>query len=87
MAYPLFGERHSTAAFFVHPVRALLRWIGRIRARRAQRMSLARLLDLDPALLRDVGIERRDVIEAMELPHPHASSLFDARRRRLEHDE
>lgn len=58
----------------------LTRWWRGWRARRQRRRTLISLWDLDDRLLRDVGLEPRDVIDALENRYG-PSVLFDPVRR------
>ena len=57
-----FGETAS------RPVRTnpVARWFAHWRHRRRQRLTLTELHRLNPYLLRDMGIEPQDVIDALE---------------------
>lgn len=59
--------------------RLLAGWFSRWRGRRAQRLALIELNHLDAHLLRDMGIEPQDVIDA--LAGRNSSLLFDPIRR------
>jgi Domain of unknown function (DUF1127). len=65
MALSLPGERSVAAGSHVHPVRALVTWFARVKAARARRVALQGLLELDHARLKDLGINRGDVHDAM----------------------
>jgi Domain of unknown function (DUF1127). len=65
MALSLPGERSVAAGSHVTPIRRLLAWIAQVKANRARRTALRGLLDLDTARLKDLGIERADIAEAM----------------------
>jgi uncharacterized protein YjiS (DUF1127 family) len=76
----LFSERPSAAAASANPFRAFAAWVAAVRAKRAQRVALANLLELDAALLDDLGIDRQDVINALQHPHAEAAHALTARR-------
>jgi uncharacterized protein YjiS (DUF1127 family) len=81
MAFLLSSERPAVAAVTFNPVTGLFRWLAKARAERAQRLALANLLELDAALLDDLGIDRQDVIEAMHNDSPGtAGRTLSARR-------
>ena len=82
MAYSLlFSERPQVAGVAsINPLRALARWVADMRTRRAQRIALSSLLDLDAALLADMGISRHDVLEALRCPSMQAGQQLAARR-------
>ncbi|MDB5623238.1 MAG: hypothetical protein JWR39_1801 [Devosia sp.] len=65
MAYSSLNERPLVVAgAFARPLSALSRWFAAAQATRARRQALAALLDLDAARLQDLGISRKDVLEA-----------------------
>lgn len=80
MAYLLSGERPAHAAVTTNPFQGLVRWLARARTARAQRTALQNLLELDAALLDDLGINRHDVAEAMRNPPRSAGEALAARR-------
>jgi uncharacterized protein YjiS (DUF1127 family) len=81
MAYSsLFDERPDVAARPFHPLRTFAGWIANARARRARRVALSNLLDFDAALLEDLGINRSDVVEALQNPHDEAGRTLTRRR-------
>ena len=65
MALSLPGERSVAAGSHVTPIRRLFAWIAQVKANRARRTALRGLLDLDTTRLKDLGIERADIAEAM----------------------
>jgi len=65
MALSLPGERSLAAASPTTPLRAFFAWVARINADRARRTALQRLLELDPERLRDLGLSRQDIHQAM----------------------
>jgi uncharacterized protein YjiS (DUF1127 family) len=87
MAYSLFSERPDTAAASsLNPFLALARWVAEARAKHAQRVALSNLLDYDQALLNDLGIDRSDVISALQYPTARAGDALAARRARSSRD-
>lgn len=86
MAYSLSSERLSVAAIRFNPARALMAWIGSLRARHAQRVALSNLLEFDAALLDDLGIERSDVVDALQNPARNVGARLSARRARSARD-
>lgn len=86
MAYSLGSERPSVAAVTPNPVRALLAWIADQRAKHARRIALSRLLELDAAMLDDLGIDRQDVIEALRDPGVGVGQVLAAKRARSSYD-
>ena len=65
MALSLPGERSVAAGSHATPIRGFLAWIAQVKANRSRRIALRGLLDLDTARLKDLGIERADIAEAM----------------------
>ncbi|MDC9822248.1 DUF1127 domain-containing protein [Devosia sp. ZB163] len=55
------------------------RWLEKRRVRQLQRITLGELEQMNPHLLRDMGIEPRDVIDALE--GRQSSLLFNPMRR------
>ena len=86
MAFSLESERPTAAAIPVNPLRALFAWIAEMHARHARRVALSQLLDLDAALLDDLGIDRQVVVEALQRPSADAGRLLTARRARSSRD-
>ena len=68
MVHLLSSERPTTAAAPTSPLRALANWFAKARVRREQRVALESLLEYEVHLLDDLGINRRDLFEAMESP-------------------
>ena len=65
MALSLPGERSVAAATPTTPLRAVFAWFAKVNADRTRRTALKRLLELDPARLRDLGLSRADILDAM----------------------
>lgn len=65
MALSLPGERSVAAGSHVNPFRALITWLAQAKAARARRTALLALLELDDVRLRDLGITRADIADAM----------------------
>jgi uncharacterized protein YjiS (DUF1127 family) len=82
MALVLSGERPAAAAS-LNPLRMVVTWLAQLRAERNQRVALKNLLDLDPHLLRDLGIERNDLFDAQCMDHRPTKLLADRRAVRL----
>jgi uncharacterized protein YjiS (DUF1127 family) len=70
MALSLPGERSIAAASPAHPFRFLAGWYTRLENRRARNAGLKALLTLDATQLRDLGISRADIAEAMRTGTP-----------------
>jgi uncharacterized protein YjiS (DUF1127 family) len=68
MVHLLSGERPSMAAASWNPLRALANWLAGARAKRARRVALESLLELDAHRLDDLGIHRQDLFEALDSP-------------------
>jgi uncharacterized protein YjiS (DUF1127 family) len=69
----------TTAAFFEDAFAHFVKTVRSHRARRAQRLALASLLEMDPSRLDDLGINAQDVAEALSAPPPFGARL-EARR-------
>jgi uncharacterized protein YjiS (DUF1127 family) len=65
MALSLPGERSLAAGSHVHPVRALFAFVARTRTNRARRAAFKSMLELDAATLKDLGITRGDIVDAL----------------------
>jgi uncharacterized protein YjiS (DUF1127 family) len=76
MALSLPGERSIAAGSRINPVRALVAWIAQTWALRARRKTLQELLALDPARLRDLGLNRSDIVDAMEAGNGRTSGMI-----------
>lgn len=76
-----FDINDSRAGTTIRPARTSLiaRWFAAWRRRREQRLTLAQLTHLDDHLLRDMGIEPQDVIDALE--GRASSALFNPVRK------
>ncbi len=88
MAYSLlFGERPLAPATSTKsgPLHMLFGWYANARERRVQRLALSALLELDAAMLEDLGIEREDIIEALHQPHRAGARLASRRAQRADH--
>jgi hypothetical protein len=71
--------RTSTASFFEEAFERIATFAREHRARRAQRIALVTLMDMDAARLDDLGLNAQDVAEALSAPAP-AARVLDARR-------
>lgn len=58
----------TTAHFVARAVGAVVEGIRVLHARRAQRLALAALVEMDPGRLDDLGITVQDVQDAMQAP-------------------
>jgi uncharacterized protein YjiS (DUF1127 family) len=65
MALSLPGERSIAAASSAHPATAFRAWLAGFKARRNRAAGLRTLLEMDHDQLRDLGICRDDVVQAM----------------------
>jgi uncharacterized protein YjiS (DUF1127 family) len=65
MALSLSGERSVAAVSRAHPLHTVLAWIASANRARARRNTLKRLLELDHARLRDLGVTHMDVAHAL----------------------
>ncbi len=68
MAHLLSSERPAIAAASNNPFRALVTWFAKARAANNRRVALETLLDYDVARLEDLGINRQDLFEALNVP-------------------
>ncbi|SFV36344.1 protein of unknown function [Devosia crocina] len=66
MALSLPGERSLAAATPSTPLHSLFAFWAKVKANRARRIALKRLLELEPERLNDLGISRSDIYAAME---------------------
>lgn len=78
MAYSLSSERPAVAAAQSNPILALFAMFAKFKANRAQRRVLGNLLELDDAMLRDIGVTRNDLYDAMH--SPRAGQTLSQRR-------
>jgi uncharacterized protein YjiS (DUF1127 family) len=69
----------TTASFFETAFEVLVTRARESNARRAQRIALASLLEMDPRHLDDIGLSAADVVDAFTAPPPAARHL-EARR-------
>lgn len=81
MALSLPGERSLPAATPARPFAVFGRWIAQAQAVRTRRVALRALLELDHARLRDLGISRQDITDALAHRH-HGVMLLNAARAR-----
>lgn len=75
MALSLPGERSVVAGSHANPVRALFTWLAQAKLARARRKALREMLSLDVALLKDLGLSRADVMEAMTPPDGRTAGM------------
>ena len=80
MAFLLASEQPAAAAVTISPVRALFRWVSKVRAARAQRVALTSLLEFDTTRLDDLGINRQDLFDAIHNPSRHPGATLSERR-------
>jgi uncharacterized protein YjiS (DUF1127 family) len=69
----------TTVSFPVRALQALVRGFRTLQARRARRLVLATMLEMDPGRLDDLGIDVQDIREALATPQPVGARL-EARR-------
>jgi len=79
MALVLSGERPAAAAT-INPVTLLVTWFAKARAGRLQRLALENLLELDAHRLDDLGINRADLFDAMQVNNRRPTRLLAERR-------
>jgi len=82
MAYLLSSERPAAAAMPVRPTNLVARWFAAFRAARTRKLALASLMEMDEFRLRDLGIERQDVLEAARDPQASVGKVLTAARAR-----
>jgi len=80
MVHLLSSERPSMAAAPSNPLRALANWFAKARAARNQRLALESLLEYDLARLEDLGINRQDLLEALDTPSQRPSYYLSRKR-------
>jgi uncharacterized protein YjiS (DUF1127 family) len=80
MAYLLSSERPAAAAMPLRPTNLLARWFAAFRAARTRKLALTSLLEMDEFRLRDLGIERQDVLEAARTPNASVGQVLTAAR-------
>lgn len=78
MAYSLSSERPAVAAAQSNPIKAVFAFFAKRNADRAKRRTLGNLLELDDALLADIGVTRNDLYDAMH--SPRAGQTLNQRR-------
>jgi hypothetical protein len=69
----------TTASFFEEAFERIANFAREYRVRRAQRIALVSLMDMDTSRLDDLGLNAQDVVEALSAPAP-ATRVLDARR-------
>jgi uncharacterized protein YjiS (DUF1127 family) len=69
----------TTASFFEEAFERIANFAREYRLRRAQRIALVSLMDMDTSRLDDLGLNAQDVVEALSAPAP-ATRVLDARR-------
>ena len=80
MALLLSGERPSTAAVSLNPLRIAVTWVGNLRAANARRQALHNLLGLPAHRLDDLGINRSDLFDAIGAKAPQTGRFLAERR-------
>lgn len=80
MALLLSGERPSAAAILLYPLRSIAAWISKTRAAQARRRAFLDLLALDNHRLKDLGVERSDLFDAMAAEESRSGRLLADRR-------
>jgi uncharacterized protein YjiS (DUF1127 family) len=71
--------RTTTPSFFEDAFGRIAAFAREYRVRRAQRIALVSLMDMDAARLDDIGLNAQDVVEALSAP-TSASRVLDACR-------
>lgn len=75
------ATRTTTASFLASAFEAIGGHVRVARARRAQRIALVTLMDMDASRLDDLGLNAQDVIDALSAPPP-AVRVLESRRAR-----
>lgn len=78
----LSSERPLAATPSTFPTFPLLGFIAKARRARRQRLALVTLMELDAERLDDLGLTRKDLLDAMHTPPRSLGELFAARRAR-----
>lgn len=73
----------TTASFFSDAFDSLAKQVRAARVRRAQRIALVSLMDMDASRLDDLGLSVGDIIDALQ--SPPAAPVLEARRARNSH--
>jgi hypothetical protein len=76
--------RTTSQSFFAAAFEAAAAQFRASRTRRAQRLALVALMDMDAAQLDDLGLNSQDVIEALSGPPPAGPRLSEKRAHRAE---
>lgn len=74
--------RSSTASFFEDAFERISAFARDYHARRAQRIALLALMDMDASRLDDLGLNPQDVVDALGAPPPAARVLESRRSQR-----
>lgn len=69
----------TTSSFFEQAFEKIATFAHEQSARRAQRIALATLMDMDAGRLDDLGLSTQDVVDALSAPPP-ASRVLTTRR-------
>ena len=75
MALSLPGERSVAAATPANPVYALFAFVADRVSRRRKRKAIASLLELDDTRLRDLGVSRSDIFEAIRAEQGRSAAM------------
>ncbi len=86
MALLLSSERPSAAAVSLNPLRIAVTFVGKVRAANARRQALHNLLGLPSHRLDDLGINRTDLFEAMQVRPARRARVLTERRARNSSD-
>jgi len=75
----------TPSSFFSTAFDTLARQVRTARARRAQHLALATLMDMDVHQLDDLGLNLGDIVEAINSPPPATPALVARRAHRAAH--
>jgi uncharacterized protein YjiS (DUF1127 family) len=79
---PPAGPFRAARTASLNVVRVLVSRLAVLRRTHAQRIALRDLMQLDAALLDDLGIDRMDIIDALARPGGEAARVLERRRAR-----
>jgi uncharacterized protein YjiS (DUF1127 family) len=79
----MITDRNTATAILSTLVRTVAGAARAAAARRAQRIALGELMQMDSTRLDDLGLNHQDVIEALSARKPPAPSLADRRDARI----
>jgi uncharacterized protein YjiS (DUF1127 family) len=75
----------TPSSFFASAFETFARQVRTARARRAQHLALAALMDMDAHQLDDLGLNVGDIVDALNSPPPATPALVARRAQRAAH--